>query len=76
MATRFLEDLHEASIQTREEIQEESKAKVGETEMDEGCEDCTIGVDCLCVILASEVRAYADGCCSHNGLRSVVFGLE
>jgi hypothetical protein len=35
MAPRFLEDLPEASIQTRTEIQEESKAKVGKTEMDE-----------------------------------------
>jgi hypothetical protein len=35
MASRFLEDLPEASIQTRTEIQEESKAKVGKTEMDE-----------------------------------------
>jgi hypothetical protein len=37
MAARFHEDLAEASIQTRAEIQEESKAKVGKTEMDEGC---------------------------------------
>jgi hypothetical protein len=37
MATRFHEDIPEASIQTRTEIQEESKAKVGKTEMDEGC---------------------------------------
>jgi hypothetical protein len=37
MATGFLEDIPETSIQTRAEIQEESKAKVGETEMDEGC---------------------------------------
>jgi hypothetical protein len=37
MATRLHEDLAEASIQTREKIQEESKAKVGEAEMDEGC---------------------------------------
>jgi hypothetical protein len=35
MASRFHEDLPEASIQTRTEIQEESKAKVGKTEMDE-----------------------------------------
>ena len=35
MATRFYEDLPEAPIQTRKEIQEESKAQVGTTEMDE-----------------------------------------
>jgi len=34
MATRFHEDLAEASIQTRAEIQKESEAKVGKTEMD------------------------------------------
>jgi hypothetical protein len=37
MATRFHEDLTQASIQTGTEIQEKSEAKVGKTEMDEGC---------------------------------------
>jgi hypothetical protein len=36
MASRFHEDLPEASIQTRKEIQEESKTKVGTPKMDEG----------------------------------------
>ena len=37
MAAGFLENTSEASVQTREEIQEESEAKVGKTQMDEGC---------------------------------------
>ena len=37
MAAGFHKDLPKASIQTRTEIQEESKAKVGTAEMDEGC---------------------------------------
>lgn len=37
MAAGFHEDLPKTSIQTRTEIQEESKAKVGTAEMDEGC---------------------------------------
>jgi hypothetical protein len=52
MATRFLENFNETSVQTGEEIQEKSKAKVGKTEMDEGCEDCAAGVHCLWVVLA------------------------
>lgn len=37
MAAGFHENLPKASIQTRTEIQEESKAKVGTTTMDESC---------------------------------------
>ena len=37
MAAGIREDLPEASIQTRTQIQEESEAKVGSTEMDKGC---------------------------------------
>lgn len=37
MAAGFHKDLPKASIQTRTEIQEESKAEVGTAEMDEGC---------------------------------------
>ena len=42
MAPRLLENISEASIQTREKIQEEGEAKVGKAEVDESCEDCTI----------------------------------
>lgn len=38
MASRLLEVATKTPVQTREEIQEESEAKVGKTEMDEGCE--------------------------------------
>lgn len=37
MAAGFHENLLKASIQTRTEIQEESKTKVGTTAMDESC---------------------------------------
>jgi hypothetical protein len=37
MAAGLHEDLPKASIQTGTEIQEESEAKVGTAEMDEGC---------------------------------------
>jgi hypothetical protein len=40
MAAGFLEAFAQTSIQTREAVQEKSEAKVGETEMDEGREDC------------------------------------
>jgi len=38
VAPGFLEATTEASIQTREEIQEESEVKVCKASMDEGCE--------------------------------------
>ena len=59
MAAWFLENFNETSVQAGEEIQEESKAKVGETEMDEGCEDYAAGVHCLWVVLAVGL-GYAD----------------
>lgn len=42
MAARLLENITEASVQTREEIQEEGEVKVGETKVDESCEDCAV----------------------------------
>ncbi len=61
MATRFYEDLPKASIQTRTEIQEKSKAKVGTAEMDESCQDCADGIDSLCVVQIQELEPWADG---------------
>jgi hypothetical protein len=60
MATRFLQNFNETSIQTGAQIQKEGEAKVGKTEMDEGCEDGTTGIHCLWVVLAHDIRAYAD----------------
>jgi hypothetical protein len=42
MAAGFLKNITEASVQAGEEIQEEGEAKVGETKVDKGCEDCAI----------------------------------
>lgn len=57
MATRFLQDRQEASIQTGTEIQAEGEAKVGKTEVDEVCEDCADELDCLYV----QIRAWRRG---------------
>ena len=78
MASRFLENITEAPVQTREEIQEESEAKVGETEVDEGSEDCAVEFGsmwvCRCLglmvmlILGQLLRFMA--CCSWIGIKS------
>jgi hypothetical protein len=60
MASRFHENITEASVQAREEIQEESEAKVGEAEVDESCEDCAIRLGVMCVNAGLDTRTYAD----------------
>jgi hypothetical protein len=76
VASRFLENITEASVQAREEIQEKSEVEVGEAAVDEGCEDCTAEFSSMWVNWDLDMGVNADCWDSCCGLWRVILGLE